>query len=129
MSEFGRVLREQRRTAGLSQRQLAELVGVDYSYLSKLENGRTPPPAVDTIERLADALGGLLDELLAAARKLPSEIDGAVARCVDAVRFFRLATAMELSGEDWRYLLTVAETRQEETLRLAKEPKENDRER
>jgi hypothetical protein len=39
-------------------------------------------------------------------------VDGQIARDPNAVRFFRLACQMELSGEDWRHLLSVAEARQ-----------------
>jgi len=39
--EGGRWIREQRERAGLSQRQLAELVGADYyTFVSQLETGR-----------------------------------------------------------------------------------------
>ena len=39
---FGQYLREQRRRAGMSQRELASRVSVDFSYISKLENDRLP---------------------------------------------------------------------------------------
>ncbi len=56
---FGELLREKRRTAGVSQRELAAGAGLDFSYISKLENGRIPPPAADT----AFAIARSLDEL------------------------------------------------------------------
>ena len=42
---FGQSLRKARRAAGHTQRSLAAGVGVDFSYISKVENDRIPPPA------------------------------------------------------------------------------------
>ena len=42
---------------GLSQRQLAELTGIDQSDISKIERGLSNP-SVSTMERIARALGG-----------------------------------------------------------------------
>lgn len=38
----------------VSQRELAKNVGVDFTYFSKIENGKLEPPAEDTIKKLAD---------------------------------------------------------------------------
>lgn len=54
---FGKRLREARRSKGFSQRDLAGLVDVDYTYLSKLENNRADyPPKEDVIQALAHHL-------------------------------------------------------------------------
>jgi transcriptional regulator with XRE-family HTH domain len=62
---FGQALRELRRSKGISQRDLAEKVGVDFSYISKIENDRLPPPAADTIVKICNALEAPPDTLLA----------------------------------------------------------------
>ena len=48
-----------RAAAGISQKQLATLTGIDQSDLSKIERG-IANPSVGTLERIADALGGHL---------------------------------------------------------------------
>ena len=54
---FGQTLREARQNKGYSQRELASLVGVNYTYLSKLENDRSEyPPKEDVIQELAKHL-------------------------------------------------------------------------
>lgn len=54
---FGQQLREARQSKGYSQRELASLVGVNYTYLSKLENDRSEyPPKEDVIQALAKHL-------------------------------------------------------------------------
>ena len=46
---------ERRGAMGLSQRQLAELVGTTQSAIARLERGGRPP-RIDTLLRIADAL-------------------------------------------------------------------------
>lgn len=72
--EFGPRLRELRRQAGLSQRELAEKIGVNFSYLSKIESGAMPPPSEEVILKLAEALKTDKDELMILAGKIPPDI-------------------------------------------------------
>jgi transcriptional regulator with XRE-family HTH domain len=46
---------EQRQAKGLSQRELAEIVGTTQSAIARLERGGRPP-RIDTLLRIADAL-------------------------------------------------------------------------
>ncbi|GEM_PF-4295660 len=71
---FGSYLKRLREQAGLSQRGLAEKVGVDVSYLSKIENGVMSPPSQELIIRLAEVLDADRDELLTLAGKVPADI-------------------------------------------------------
>lgn len=51
---FGKVIRQARKDKEYSQRELAKLISVDYTYLSKLENDHAGyPPSEDVIESLA----------------------------------------------------------------------------
>ncbi|MFF5721319.1 ATP-binding protein [Streptomyces buecherae] len=59
---FGRLLRELRRRAGLSQEQLAHTAGVSVRALADLERGRTRGPQRRTVEALASALALAPDE-------------------------------------------------------------------
>src|SRR3990172_8289292 len=72
--EFGQRLKELRKQSGLSQRELAEKIGVNFSYLSKIESGAMPPPSEAVIEKLAETLKADRDELLILAGKIPSDI-------------------------------------------------------
>ena len=53
---FGRQLRERRRSAGLSQEELAGRSGVSIRAIANLERGRTRWPHSGSVRRLADAL-------------------------------------------------------------------------
>jgi predicted ATPase/transcriptional regulator with XRE-family HTH domain len=54
---FGALLRQRRRTAGLSQEALAERAGLSTDAIAALERGRRAAPRADTLARLASALG------------------------------------------------------------------------
>ena len=71
---FGERLRQLRRDRQMNQRTLAARVGIDFTYLSKLENGRLDPPSAETIVNLAQALGAHPDELLLLAHKVPQDL-------------------------------------------------------
>jgi HTH-type transcriptional regulator, competence development regulator len=59
---------------GFSVRQLADRVGIEPSYLSKIERGEQPPPGEKTIRRIATELGENPDVLLALAGKVSSDL-------------------------------------------------------
>jgi len=74
---FGNRLRAMRTAKGLSQRALGERVGVSFTYISKVENGKLDfgdYPSEDLIRRLAAALGADEEELLLLAEKIPEPI-------------------------------------------------------
>ena len=54
--DAGRVLRQARRRAGLTQRQLAAKAGVPQSVIARIES-RAVIPRVDTLDRLLEACG------------------------------------------------------------------------
>jgi HTH-type transcriptional regulator, competence development regulator len=108
---FGERLREMRKTKGLTLREVAERAGIDFTYLSKIENDRIPyTPAVETIRQLADALDVDSIELLTLADKLPKELE-ALKDNKPARRFFDRAAKVASPG-DWEAFLDLLEERQ-----------------
>ena len=101
---FGAALREARREAGISQRELADRTALDFSYISKLENNRIPPPAADTLVKICDALGIPSERLLSLTGKLPSDVQEAVGASQAAQEFLRVAERLRLTDEEWRQL-------------------------
>ncbi len=71
---FGHRVRELRKALGLSQKLLAERVGINFTYLSKIENDIMPPPREKTIIALATVFDADLDELFGLAKKIPSSL-------------------------------------------------------
>ncbi len=83
--EFGALLRERREALraddrSFSLRQVAERIGVEPSYLSKVERGEAAPPSEETILRLASELDLDPDALLALAGKVSSDLKEVIRR-------------------------------------------------
>lgn len=71
---FGQKMRSLHLSHKMTQRELAEYLDVDFTYLSKLENGKMHRPSENFIVRLANGLNADADELLILAGRIPSDI-------------------------------------------------------
>lgn len=85
MSGLGPYLREKREALReedplYSLRQVAERVGIEPSYLSKVERGIGSPPSEETLTRLARELDEDPDVLLALAGKVSEELQAVIRR-------------------------------------------------
>ena len=119
-AKFGNRLRKLRHHRGLTLRELAEVSGVDFTYLSKIENGKPGYlPGADTIRAMATALGADALELLQLAKKVPPELRQLVGNS-QARRFFERAQEIA-SPDDWEALLKVLERRQKNRGRQRKQ--------
>lgn len=88
---FGETIRELRKAKGLSQRGLGDLVGVSFTYISKVENEKLDfgdYPSEELIRKLAKALDTDEDALLILAKKVPEQIRQRVFERPDAFRKF-----------------------------------------
>ncbi len=101
---FGEALKTLRREANVSQRTLADRVGVDFSYISKVENGHLPPPAADTVVRICEMLGVPPERLLSLTGKLPTEVREAVGGSPAAQQFMRSAQQLGITETEWLHL-------------------------
>lgn len=71
---FGKLIREARKDKGYSQRELSKLLGLDFTYLSKLENDRADySPKEDVIRSLARNLDLDEEELIFLAGRIPQQ--------------------------------------------------------
>jgi HTH-type transcriptional regulator, competence development regulator len=108
---FGRKLRELRQEKGMTLRTLAEAAGVDFTYLSKIENDKAGYlPGAETIRGFAQALQVDPIGLLILADKLPPEL-ATFTGTAKARRFFERAREIA-SPKDWDALLDLLEARQ-----------------
>lgn len=69
---FGEFVREKRLERGLTQRGLASALGVDFTYISKIETGSTMGllPSARLLADMADVLGVHTDEMMNRAGKI-----------------------------------------------------------
>ena len=70
---FGKILRELRTNAGLGIKKLGPQLGVNYTYLSKLENSEVSPSEA-FVERVAEYFHYNREHLLLSAGKVPDDI-------------------------------------------------------
>ena len=105
---FGKRLQELRQAQKLSQRELAKKAEMDFTYLSKIETGKMPPPRKDVIERLATILAADLNELICLAGEFPPELKAKIEKS-DAARQFICRHAPDLSESEWEKLLKEVE--------------------
>lgn len=82
---FGTFVRDRRERlregdTTFSVRQVAHRIGVEPSFLSKVERGEAPPPSEAKIVALARELGEDADVMLAFAGKVSSDLQSAIRR-------------------------------------------------
>jgi len=86
---FGDLLRELREENGVGIKTLAPHLGVGYTYLSKLENGRSVP-SDELIKRIAEYFGCDPDQLYLSADKLPPDLVDVIKRQpIESLRLLR----------------------------------------
>ncbi len=72
-TSFGSRIRELRYQRGIGIKRLAPELGVDYSYLSRLENEKVAP-STKMIDRLSEYFDQNKDELMLLADKVPKDV-------------------------------------------------------
>ena len=64
MSIIGKNIKQYRQEKGLSQDKLSKLADLSLNTVVKIELGESPNPTIETIQRIAKALGVSVDDLL-----------------------------------------------------------------
>ena len=98
---FGAFLRSLRKQKKRTQRDLAGEVGVDFTYLSKVEN-ETPgfsTVSEGTLLRLDEALGTDPDEMMTRAGKVPSDVKRMLIDDFSLIKEIRSRKADDSAGD------------------------------
>ena len=64
LSIIAKNIKKYREKKGISQDKLSKLAGVTLHTITKIESGVTSDPRIETVKKIADALGVSVDELL-----------------------------------------------------------------
>jgi plasmid maintenance system antidote protein VapI len=78
--KFGAFIRARREAKEIGLREMAKMIGVSPTYVSKVERDEFPPPAEDKIRLIAGVIGCDVDELLARAGKVASDLSDIIKR-------------------------------------------------
>ncbi|MFZ3577857.1 helix-turn-helix domain-containing protein [Virgibacillus sp. DJP39] len=110
MSEFGDLLRSLRKEKKITQRKLAELIGIDFTYISKIENGSMEPPAENKIIKMAEVFETDKDKLLLAAKKVPNDFKRLITENENVPSFLR--SVPNLSKKQWEDIQSIVDDKE-----------------
>lgn len=78
--KFGAFIRREREAREIGLREMAKMIGVSPTYLSKVERDEFTPPAEDKVKAIAKVIECDADELLALAGRVSSDISDIIKR-------------------------------------------------
>ena len=64
ISIIAKNIKKYRTKLGISQDNLSKLAGITLHTITKIESGATPDPRIETVKKIADALGVSIDDLM-----------------------------------------------------------------
>lgn len=105
--KFGAFIRAQREAKEIGLREMAKMIGVSPTYVSKVERDEFPPPAEDKVRLIAGVIGCDVDELLARAGKVASDLSGIIKQQPKEMASF-LRAAKGLTADDLGKLVKMA---------------------
>src|SRR5689334_22938046 len=93
--KFGAYIRRNREGKGIGLREMAKRVGVSPTYLSKVERDEFSPPAEDKVRAIAAILECDVDDLLARAGRVSSDVTAIIKRRpIQFAAFLRTANGL-----------------------------------
>jgi transcriptional regulator with XRE-family HTH domain len=78
--KFGAFIRHERESREIGLREMAKLIRISPTYLSKVERDEFPPPAEDKVKAIAKIIECDADDLLARAGRVSSDISDIIKR-------------------------------------------------
>ena len=106
--DFGGRIRELRKLKDISLRDFADMVEIDFTYLSKIENGKVDPPSEEKIIAMAKKLEVDAEELLSLAGKISGEqIRKAVEANPDVGILLRKLQSRNLTNDQVKDMLNI----------------------
>ena len=93
--KFGAFMRARREAKEIGLREMAKMIGVSPTYISKVERDEFPPPAEDKVRLIAGVIDCDVDELLARAGKVATDLSDIIKRNpVEVAALLRTAKGM-----------------------------------
>ena len=72
MITFGEQIKNLRKSKHITQLELSQMIGVDFTYISKMENNKLiHSPSEQIIRKIAAVLGAVAEDLILIAGKVP----------------------------------------------------------
>src|ERR1700677_2777242 len=97
--KFGAFIRREREAKEIGLREMAKMIGVSPTYLSKIERDEFPPPAEDKVKAIAQIFGFDADDLLARAGRVASDLSDIIKERPREIAAL-LRTTKDLTADD-----------------------------
>jgi transcriptional regulator with XRE-family HTH domain len=110
--KFGEFVRRERLARGIGLREMAKMIEVSATYLSKVERDEFSPPAEDKVKKIAGIIGQDADELLALAGRVASDLTDIIRERPREMADF-LRSARGLTADDMAHLARGAQRAKE----------------
>jgi transcriptional regulator with XRE-family HTH domain len=99
IENFGAFVRQAREAKEIGLREMAKMIGVSPTYLSRVERGQEAPPAEDKVKAIAEIIGCDADDLLARAGRVSTDLSDII-RTRPVVVAELLRTTKDFSAAD-----------------------------
>jgi len=109
--KFGAFIRAERERKEIGLREMAKMIGVSPTYMSKVERDEYPPPAEDKVKAIAEIIGCDPDDLLARAGRVSSDLSAIIRRRPVVLGALLRSTSTLDAGEVSKLLATVKKSR------------------
>ena len=97
--KFGAFVRREREAKEIGLREMAKMIGVSPTYLSKVERDEFPPPVEDKVKAIAKIINCDADELLARAGRVSSDLSDIIKRRpIELAALLRTTKGLDGSG-------------------------------
>ena len=101
METFGQKIKRLRKARRITQLELAQRIGVDFTYVSKIENDRTMrSPAESTIRKIAEVLETNSEDLILLANKIPQNLQETIVQEPLVVDFLRTVPKFNMDDRE-----------------------------
>ena len=88
--DFGTVVRNVRQKRKIGLREMAKMIGVSPTYLSKVERGECGPPAEDKVRKMAVIINQDPDYILSLAGRVSADLQEIIRRYpIDTAKMLR----------------------------------------
>jgi transcriptional regulator with XRE-family HTH domain len=109
--KFGAFVRARREAKEIGLREMAKMIGVSPTYISKVERDEFPPPAEDKVKLIAGVIGCDVDELLARAGRVASDLSSIIKQQPREMASFLRAAKGLTADELARFAKAASKTR------------------
>ena len=99
--KFGAFIRRERESREIGLREMAKMIGVSPTYLSKIERDEFSPPAEDKVKAIAKIIACDADDLLARAGRVSTDVSDIIKRHpVELAALLRTTKNRRLTTDD-----------------------------